>query len=112
MSGVLWRKKSTLGDRTQFHIPVNEGDAYGICADTSGNGYNARLNGDAEVIKDGSRYAMDLSENADARIPYDLPFGQSFTLCFWIKTDRKIITWMLNGYNGRDYPENHYPSRA
>lgn len=102
-------KKSTLVDRTQFHIPVNEGDAYGMCADTSGNGYNARLNGDAEVIKDGSRYAMDLSENADARIPYDLPFGQSFTLCFWIKTDRKIITWMLNGYNGRDYTENTIP---
>lgn len=102
-------KKSTLVDRTQFHIPVNEGDAYGMCADTSGNGYNARLNGDAEVIKDDSRYAMNLSENADARIPYDLPFGQSFTLCFWIKTDRKIITWMLNGYNGRDYTENTIP---
>lgn len=99
-------KKSGLVDRTQFYIPVNEGDAFGMCADTSGNGYNARLNGDADVIKDGSRYVMDLSEDADARIPYDLPFGQTFTLCFWIKTDRKEITWMLNGYNGRDYSEN------
>lgn len=103
-------KKSGLVDRTQFHIPVNEGDAFGMCADTSGNGYNARLNGDADVIKDGSKYVMDLSEDADARIPYDLPFGQSFTLCFWIKTDRKELTWMLNGYNGRDYIENNIPT--
>lgn len=102
-------KKFGLVDRTKFHIPVNEGDAFGLCADTSGNGYNARLNGDADVIKDGSRYAMDLSEGADARIPYDLPFGQTFTLCFWIKTDRKELTWLLNGFNGRDYTENQIP---
>lgn len=103
-------KKSALVDRTKFYIPVNSSDGYGLCADTSGNGYNARLNGGAKIIIDGSRVAMDLSNNTDARIPYNLPFGESFTLCFWFKTDRKSISWLLNGYNGRDYTENTIPT--
>lgn len=100
-------KKSALVDRTEFYIPVKSTDGIGgLCSDTSGNGYNARLNGNAKIITDGSRVAMDLSNNNDARIPYDLPFGQSFTLCFWFKTNRNNISWLLNGYNGRDYTES------
>ena len=41
----------------------------------------------------------------ESRIPYDLPFGESFTLCFWMKSDQNQVKWMLNGYNGRHYVE-------
>lgn len=105
-------KKSTLVDRTEFYIPVDQSDGFGLCADTSGNGYNARLNGNATITQDGSRYAMNLSKNADARIPYDLPFGQTFTLCFWIKINRTSVKWLLNGYNGRDYTEQTISTEA
>ena len=63
------------------------------------------LKNGASVVQDGSRYAVDLSDNAECQINWDLPFGQSFTLCFWMKTDQTLIRWMLNGYNGRDYVE-------
>ena len=95
-------KKSGIIDRTQVYVPVNAGSV----ADTSGNGYNGVLGTGASIVADGSRYALKLAGTAEATIPYNLPFGESFTLCFWIKTDQKQIKWMFNGYNGRDYEEN------
>lgn len=102
----LWctmAKKSGLSDKKVFDIPVQQGET--ILADISGHGVSGALRNGASVIQDGSRYAVDLSENAECQINWDLPFGQSFTLCFWMKTDQTLIRWMLNGYNGRDYVE-------
>lgn len=97
-------KKLSIVDKEIVHIPVNASDTTAV-ADTSGNGYNGTLSKGASVVADGSRYAMNLSENGECSIPYDLPWGSSFTLCLWMKTDQKVIKWMLNGYNGRDYVE-------
>lgn len=97
-------KKSSIVDREEVHIPVNQSDTTTV-ADASGNGYNGTLSKGASVVADGSRYALNLSENGECAIPYDLPWGSSFTLCLWMKTDQKVIKWMLNGYNGRDYVE-------
>jgi hypothetical protein len=97
-------KKSGLSDRTKFYLPVEEKDT-SIISDASGNGYDGIFGTGASVVKDGSRYALNLSGGADTTIPYDLPFGESFTLCFWMKSDQKMIKWMLNGYNGRHYVE-------
>lgn len=97
-------KKSSIVDKEIVHIPVNASDTTAV-ADTSGNNYNGILSKGASVVADGSRYTMNLSENGECSIPYDLPWGSSFTLCLWMKTDQKVIKWMLNGYNGRDYVE-------
>jgi hypothetical protein len=98
-------KKSGIADRTVFNLPVNLSD-YTSIADVSGNGYNGVLGDGAKVTKVGNtRCVLDLSSNAECRIPYDLPFGESFTLCFMMSTSEKVIKWMLNGYNGRDYVE-------
>lgn len=100
---VWWTmaKKSLLVDKTRIRIPVT---ASGV-EDTSGNGYDGTLSDGAAIVQDGTRYAMDLSGNGECAIPYDLPFGESFTLCFWMKTDQSEITWMLNGQYGREYVE-------
>lgn len=98
-------KKSGIADRTVFNLPVNLSD-YTSIADVSGNGYNGVLGDGAKVTKVGNTgCVLDLSSNAECRIPYDLPFGESFTLCFMMSTSEKVIKWMLNGYNGRDYVE-------
>lgn len=98
-------KKSGIADRTVFNLPVNLSD-YTSIADVSGNGYNGVLGDGAKVTKVGNTGGvLDLSSNAECRIPYDLPFGESFTLCFMMSTSEKVIKWMLNGYNGRDYVE-------
>ena len=89
-------KKSGLADRTKFHLPIEANDTSSI-ADISGNGYNGVLGG-GTVVKDGTRYALNLSGGMESRIPYDLPFGESFTLCFWMKSDQNQVKWMLNGY--------------
>lgn len=102
----LWctmAKKSGLSDKKVFDIPVNSGET--TLMDISGHGISGSLRNGAAVVQDGSRYAVDLSGNAECHINWDLPFGQSFTLCFWMKTDQTLIRWMLNGYNGRDYVE-------
>lgn len=102
----LWctmAKKSGLSDKKVFDIPVNSGET--TLMDISGHGISGALKNGASVVQDGSRYAVDLSDNAECQINWDLPFGQSFTLCFWMKTDQTLIRWMLNGYNGRDYVE-------
>mgnify|MGYP000340475100 FL=1 len=102
----LWctmAKKSGLSDKKVFDIPVNSGET--TLMDISGHGISGTLRNGAAVVQDGSRYAVDLSGNAECQINWDLPFGQSFTLCFWMKTDQTLIRWMLNGYNGRDYVE-------
>ena len=99
----LWcimAKKSGLADRTKFYLPIEENNF----SDVSGNGYNGVL-GSGTVVKDGTRYALNLSGGMESRIPYDLPFGESFTLCFWMKSDQNQVKWMLNGYNGRHYVE-------
>lgn len=101
-------KKTTLVDQTKFYIPVTAGSV----ADNSGNGYNATLYNGASIIQDGSRFAVSLNNGADARIPYDLPFGENFTLCFWIKINKTQIKWMINGYNGRDYTEQNINLQA
>lgn len=97
----IMAKKSGLVDKTKINIPVTDGSV----ADVSGNGYNGVLSNGASVIQDGTSYVMNLSENGECSIPYDLPFGESFTLCFWIKVAQSEIKWMLNAYNGRDYVE-------
>lgn len=102
----LWctmAKKSGLSDKKVFDIPVNSGET--TLMDISGHGISGVLRNGAAVVQDGSRYAVDVSGNAECQINWDLPFGQSFTLCFWMKTDQTLIRWMLNGYNGRDYVE-------
>lgn len=102
----LWctiAKKSGLSDKKVFDIPVNSGET--TLMDISGRGISGALRNGAAVVQDGSRYAVDVSGNAECQINWDLPFGHSFTLCFWMKTDRTLIRWMLNGYNGRDYVE-------
>nr|DAH27956.1 MAG TPA: tail protein [Bacteriophage sp.] len=102
----LWctmAKKSGLSDKKVFDIPVQQGET--TIKDITGHGISGSLRNGASVIQDGNRYAVDLSENAECQINWDLPFGQSFTLCFWMKTDQTLIRWMLNGYNGRDYVE-------
>jgi hypothetical protein len=104
----IMAKKSGLVDKTKINIPVTDGSV----ADVSGNGYNGVLSNGASVIQDGTRYAMNLSENGECSIPYDLPFGESFTLCFWIKVAQNEIKWMLNAYNGRDYVEKTIPCTA
>lgn len=98
-------KKSGIADKTVFNLPVNLSD-YTSVTDVSGNGYNGMLGDGAKVTKVGNTgCVLDLSSNAECRIPYDLPFGESFTLCFMMSTSEKVIKWMLNGYNGRDYIE-------
>lgn len=102
----LWctmAKKSGLSDKKVFDIPVQQGET--TLMDITGHGVSGALKNGASVVQDGSRYAVDLSDNAECQINWDLPFGQSFTLCFWMKTDQTLIRWMLNGYNGRDYVE-------
>lgn len=104
----IMAKKSGLVDKTKINIPVTDGSV----ADVSGNGYNGVLSNGASVIQDGTSYVMNLSENGECSIPYDLPFGESFTLCFWIKVAQSEIKWMLNAYNGRDYVEKTIPCTA
>ena len=102
----LWctmAKKSGLSDKKVFDIPVQQGET--TLLDITGHGVSGALKNGASVVQDGSRYAVDVSGNAECQINWDLPFGQSFTLCFWMKTDQTLIRWMLNGYNGRDYVE-------
>lgn len=100
-------KKSGIADKTIFNIPVELSDSTTLTvADISGNGYNGILGEGAKVFKPGNTgCALDLSNNAECTIPYDLPFGESFTLCFLMCTSESVIKWMLNGYNGRDYVE-------
>lgn len=64
-------KKSGLADRTKFHLPIEANDTSSI-ADISGNGYNGVLGG-GTVVKDGTRYALNLSGGMESCIPYDLP---------------------------------------
>lgn len=103
----LWctmAKKSGIVDKTKFYLPVTAADSSTV-NDASNNGYSGALSNGASVVLDGSRYAMNLSQNGECSIPYDLPFGESFTLCCWVKTNQTSLSWMLNGYNGRDYVE-------
>ena len=62
----------------KFHLPIEANDTSSI-ADISGNGYNGVLGG-GTVVKDGTRYALNLSGGMESRIPYDLPWGKFYTL--------------------------------
>lgn len=95
----LWMtvaQKSTLRDRTVFYIPGTDltvTDKYGS--------YNGTLSDGASVDSNG----VNLSDNGQLRIPYDLPFGSNFTLFVAIKTSKTSLTWVLNGLYGREYVE-------
>ena len=94
-------RKSGLVDRTKIHIPVSI--AQGL-RDTSGHGYNGSLGG-GTVVTDGDREVLQLTGQADSRIPYDLPFGESFTLCLFLKTSTSPVSWMITGKYGREWVE-------
>lgn len=104
----LWctiAKKSGLLDKRLFDIPVGTSVSNPM-QDVSGNNIDGIMLDGASIVRLGDRNALSLIENGECRIPYDLPFGKSFTLCFWMRTDETIVRWMLNGYNGREYVEN------
>lgn len=101
----IMAKKSLIVDKQKVHIPVNASDSNTV-KDITGN-YNGKLSNGASVVSDENRYAMNLSQNGECSIPYDLPFGNSFTLAFWFKTNQQYITWMLNGFSGREYIEKN-----
>lgn len=94
--------KSALGDRSIFHIPVRSG-AY--LTDFSGNGYNGRLGGGSIYI-DSHGESLMLSDENESLIPCGLPFGESFTLCFWMKLTKAGAKWIVTSENGRESVEN------
>ena len=114
----LWctiAKKSGINDKLVLSYPITEGDYVNrgelrisnSVGNTSGVYVTATYDDENVIAKiEENRYVLDLGENREFVIPYDLPFGQSFTLCFWMKTDQTLIRWILNGYNGKDYVEN------
>ena len=103
----LWctiAKKSSLVDHTLAHLPITASDTDSV-ADSIG-GYNADYSDGAALYNDSERgYVMALNGTGESQIPLDLPWGKSFTLCFWLKTDQSSISWMLNCYMGREYLE-------
>lgn len=95
----LWMtvaQKSNLSDRTIFWLPTTDGTV----TDKAGS-YNGTLSDGASVSTSG----VDLSNNGQLRIPYDLPFGSSFTLFLELYTERNTLTWILNGKYGREFAE-------
>ena len=102
----LWvtiAKKSSLVDHTIAHLPVSASDTSSI-ADTVGS-YNGTYSDGASLQSENDRYSMALNGTGNIRIPLDLPWGKSFTLCFWVKSDQSSLSWMLNCYMGREYLE-------
>lgn len=103
----LWctiAKKSSLVDNTMVHLPISASDITSI-ADTSGKGRNATLSNGATVASDSRGYVLSLNGAGESQIPMDLPWGKSFTICLWAKTDMSLLSWMLNCYLGREYIE-------
>lgn len=99
-------KKSLLVDKTVLHIPVTEpSEEDDTSMDDVVGSYDGRLSNGASVVEDYGKYVVDVSGSGECTIPYDLPFGESFTLCLKMKTDQTELKWMLNGYNGREYVE-------
>lgn len=95
----LWQtvaQKSALGQKVLFHIPVNSGES-GTLADASGHGKTITLGTGSEVASVGGRTALYMPGNALATMVDLLPFGENFTLCFWVRTDQSYIGWCLNG---------------
>lgn len=95
----LWQtvaQKSALGQKVLFHIPVNSGES-GTLADASGHGKTITLGTGSEVASVGGRTALYMPGNALATMVDLLPFGENFTLCFWVRTDQSYIDWCLNG---------------
>lgn len=100
-------KKSGLTQKTEVHLPINAGES-GTIADTSSHNRNGVLGAGASVATIDSRIALNLDRNAECTIPYDLPFGDNFTLCLWMRIDQSSVRWLLNGYNGREYVQNSF----
>lgn len=94
-------RKSALVDRTRVDIPVSNVDGL---HDFSGNGYNGYI-GSNTIVTDGDHDALQMTGQNDSRIPYDLPFGESFTLCLFMKVTTTPVKWIICGYNGADYVE-------
>lgn len=95
----LWQtvaQKSALGQKALFHIPVNSGES-GTLADASGHGKAITLGSGSVVASVGGRTALSMPGNALATMVDLLPFGENFTLCFWVRTDQSYIDWCLNG---------------
>lgn len=94
-------RKSALVDRTRVDIPVSNVDGL---HDFSGNHYDGYI-GSNTIVTDGDHDALQMTGQNDSRIPYDLPFGESFTLCLFMKVTTTPVKWIICGYNGADYVE-------
>ncbi len=103
----LWQivsQKRNISRKAIFHIPVSSGES-GTLADSTGHGHTVTLGSGASVVSVGGRYAVSLASNALATMADLLPFGKSFCLAFWVRTDLNYIDWLLNGKWGRNYVE-------
>ena len=94
-------RKSALVDRTRVYIPVSNVDGL---HDFSGNNYDGYI-GNNTIVSDSDHYALRMTGQNDSRIPYDLPFGESFTLCLFMKVTTTPVSWIICGNNGADYVE-------
>lgn len=110
----LWltiAKKSAIADGEIFRLPVSETDTSSI-EDTT-NDYDGIITDNVSLVtSEGERSAVDLGGNANCRIPYDLPFGTSFTLCLWIRPAQNNLTWMLSGKEYTDTVEESFTVSA
>ena len=111
----LWltiAKKSAIVDGEIFRLPVSGTDISKI-EDTT-NDYDGIITDNVSLVTatEGERCAVDLGGNANCRIPYDLPFGTSFTLCLWIRPTQNNLTWMLSGKEYTDTVEESFAVSA
>lgn len=111
----LWltiAKKSAIVDGEIFRLPVSGTDISKI-EDTT-NDYDGIITDNVSLVTatEGERCAVDLGGNANCRIPYDLPFGTSFTLCLWIRPAQNNLTWMLSGKEYTDTVEESFAVSA
>lgn len=111
----LWliiAKKSAIVDGEIFRLPVSDTDT-SVIEDTT-NDYNGIITDNVSLVTatEGERCAVDLGGNANCRIPYDLPFGTSFTLCLWIRPAQNNLTWMLSGKEYTDTVEESFAVSA
>lgn len=111
----LWltiAKKSSITDGEIFRLPISESDTSSI--EDIVNNYDGIITEDVSLVTatDGERCAVDLGGNANCRIPYDLPFGTSFTLCLWIRPSQNSVTWMLSGKEYTDTVEDSFAVSA
>lgn len=111
----LWltiARKSAIVDGEIFRLPISGTDISKI-EDTT-NDYDGIITDNVSLVTatEGERCAVDLGGNANCRIPYDLPFGTSFTLCLWIRPTQNNLTWMLSGKEYTDTVEESFAVSA